>query len=95
MIGGSTCRTRSSWSLVVERPSEKRTAPCATILSIPIATNTCDGSVAPDVQAEPEDTARPTVARRPLLSYLGAGKGVYPTPEDAVSAIRKLRDEWP
>jgi hypothetical protein len=47
------------------------------------------------IEAEPEDTARPAVARRPLLSYLGAGKGVYPTPEDAVSAIRKLRDEWP
>ena len=29
-----------------------------------------------------------------LRSLIGSGKGAYPTPEDAVSEIRKLRNEW-
>lgn len=33
-------------------------------------------------------------AGRPLTSFLGSGKGSYPSPEDAVQAIRSLRDEW-
>lgn len=33
--------------------------------------------------------------QRSLLSFWGAGKGVYDSPEAAVDAIRKLRDEWP
>jgi hypothetical protein len=34
----------------------------------------------------------PSEERRPLRSFLGAGKGVY-TEEEAVGFIRKLRDE--
>jgi len=30
---------------------------------------------------------------RPLRAFLGSGKGIYPTPADAVAEIRKLRDE--
>ncbi len=30
----------------------------------------------------------------PLEDFVGIAPGVYPTPEDAVNAIRKLRDEW-
>ncbi len=33
-------------------------------------------------------------ARRPLSDYVGAGKGLYATPEEALKAIRSLRDEW-
>ncbi len=40
-----------------------------------------------------ESTA-PQKARRPLSEYVGAGKGVYATPEEALKAIRSLRDEW-
>lgn len=29
-----------------------------------------------------------------LRDFIGAGKGVYESPEDAVAAIRALRDEW-
>jgi hypothetical protein len=32
---------------------------------------------------------------RPLTSFIGAGKGAYASPEEAVAAIRALRDEWP
>ena len=32
--------------------------------------------------------------RPPLTSYIGKGKGCYKSPEDAVDAIRALRDEW-
>lgn len=32
--------------------------------------------------------------RRPLSDYVGAGKGIYATPEEALKAIRSLRDEW-
>jgi hypothetical protein len=31
---------------------------------------------------------------RPLRDFLGAGRGLYATPEEAVEFIRKLRDEW-
>lgn len=30
----------------------------------------------------------------PLTSFVGSAKGCYPKPEDAVDAIRGLRDEW-
>lgn len=44
------------------------------------------------VTVEPEDAANKQLP--PLTSFLGAGKGAYSTPEDAVAAIRALRDEW-
>lgn len=31
---------------------------------------------------------------KPLASFVGSARGCYATPEDAVSAIRSLRDEW-
>ena len=31
---------------------------------------------------------------RDLVSFVGSGRGQYPTPEDALAAIRTLRDEW-
>lgn len=34
-------------------------------------------------------TALPT-----LTSFVGAGKGVYASPEEALAEIRRLRDEW-
>ena len=38
------------------------------------------------VEAEPPQ-------KRSLRSFLGCGKGLYATPEEAVAEIRKLRDE--
>lgn len=43
------------------------------------------------ITMETEETAVP---RKPLSSYVGAGKGLYATPEEALKAIRSLRDEW-
>jgi hypothetical protein len=40
------------------------------------------------------ERSEPQKARRPLSEYVGAGKGLYATPEDALKAIRSLRDEW-
>jgi hypothetical protein len=41
------------------------------------------------------EPAKPTQPRRrPLSSFVGAGKGAYPTPEDALAEIRAVRDEW-
>ena len=44
------------------------------------------------VESDAETETPP--ARRKLTSFLGAAKGVYATPEEAVAAIRELRDEW-
>jgi hypothetical protein len=41
-----------------------------------------------------EAESAPVGPRRPLTSYIGAGKGAYASPEEAVAEIRKLRDEW-
>ena len=35
-----------------------------------------------------------TVEKKPLTSFVGSAAGCYATPEDAVSAVRSLRDEW-
>lgn len=40
------------------------------------------------------ETEETEVPRKPLSSYVGAGKGLYATPEEALEAIRSLRDEW-
>ena len=40
------------------------------------------------------ETEETPVPRKPLSSYVGAGKGLYATPEEALEAIRSLRDEW-
>jgi hypothetical protein len=32
--------------------------------------------------------------KRRLVDFIGAGKGIYKTPEEADAFIRKLRDEW-
>ncbi len=40
-----------------------------------------------------EMEVEPTARKRSLRSFLGSGKGAYPTPNDAVSSIRALRDE--
>jgi len=37
---------------------------------------------------------RPPFKPKRLRDYIGAGKGVYGSPEEAVAAIRALRDEW-
>src|SRR3989441_6709880 len=58
-IGGSAARNASTSASVVSRPTEMRSDPCATRRSRPSATSTCDGSVSPDVQADPLDTAKP------------------------------------
>src|SRR2546425_1112734 len=55
--------TKSTSSVVVERPSEERTAPIAQSSGTPIATSTCEGSTLPAVQAEPADTAMPLRSR--------------------------------
>lgn len=31
---------------------------------------------------------------KPLASFVGSATGCYATPEDAVLAVRSLRDEW-
>lgn len=46
------------------------------------------GYVRVTVETETEDE------KQSLLSFLGGCRGLYPTPEDAVNSIRKLRDEW-
>ena len=33
-------------------------------------------------------------SRRPLVDFIGAGKGVYRTRGEVDAVIRKLRDEW-
>jgi hypothetical protein len=40
------------------------------------------------------ERSEPQNLRRPLSEYVGAGKGLYATPEEALKAIRSLRDEW-
>ncbi len=42
------------------------------------------------ITVEPAESAH----KRPLASFVGSGKGCYPTPDDAIAAIRTLRDEW-
>ncbi|MBM4035889.1 MAG: hypothetical protein FJ291_29470 [Planctomycetes bacterium] len=37
----------------------------------------------------------PRAKKRPLKSFLGAGKGCYATPEEADAFIRRERDAWP
>lgn len=54
-IWHTAVRTSSS---VVYRPRPNRTVESATSRDIPIACNTCDGSIAPDVQADPVLSAR-------------------------------------
>jgi hypothetical protein len=44
------------------------------------------------VTVETSEGGTPLRPERPLLSYMGAGKGVY-TEHEAVSVIRQLRDE--
>src|SRR3954447_10069287 len=44
----------------VDQPRLRRTAPCATVGSYPIADNTWDGCTLPEEQADPEDTATPS-----------------------------------
>ena len=46
------------------------------------------------VRVTVEAEAEPAVSKRSLTSFVGAAKGIYPTPEDALEAIRALRDEW-
>ena len=46
-------------ALVVARPIVTRSEPFASSRSIPSARITCDGSVSPDVQADPLDTEKP------------------------------------
>ena len=35
-----------------------------------------------------------TKAPLPLNNLIGAGRGLYQSPEEALQAIRRLRDEW-
>ncbi len=43
-----------------------------------------------------EEASSPMVesAPRRLTDLIGAGKGVYGSPEEALAGIRALRDEW-
>jgi len=43
------------------------------------------------VEEESESMAPPY---RSLSDFVGAGRGLYATPEEATDFIRKLRDEW-
>ena len=51
-----------------------------------------DAGTTARIIVEPE--VKPSTSLPPLTSYLGAAQGVYTGPEDAVSAIRALRDDW-
>lgn len=42
------------------------------------------------ITIEQEETSEP----RSLRSFIGAAKGVYSSPEEAVAFIRRLRDDW-
>lgn len=42
------------------------------------------------VTVESEDVDQPT----PLTSFIGSAKGCYLSPDDAVTGIRSLRDDW-
>src|SRR5208283_1740420 len=61
MIPGTISRTRSASSSVVSRESERRITPCKAVGGTSIARRTWDGSVEPDVQADPDEAAIPSL----------------------------------
>src|SRR5690242_6114845 len=56
---GNTARNASTSVSVVARPTVTRSEPFAISRSRPSARMTCDGSVSPEVHADPLDTAKP------------------------------------
>lgn len=48
----------------------------------------------PEATVEVAITPTPQVDDRSPMRFLGAGKGVYGTREEADAYLRKLRDEW-
>src|SRR5581483_8973779 len=61
---GTTLRARSTSSSVVVGPSDSRTLLSASAASMPMAVSTCDGSMAPLVQAEPAEAQTPASSSR-------------------------------
>ena len=66
MTFGSFSITISISASVVFLPSEKRTVPCANRGGRPSAARTCDGSIDPDVHAEPVETQIPSISKRKI-----------------------------
>src|SRR2546425_367666 len=56
----SASTNRSTWAPVVARPTVTRSEPFASSRSRPMASSTCEGSVSPEVQADPLETAKPS-----------------------------------
>ena len=69
-ISASACAVASISARVVDRPSEKRTADRAISGDRPIASNTCEGSTLPTMQADPLEA--PIPARSSDMSRLSA-----------------------
>ncbi len=46
------------------------------------------------VTVETGETAEALPEPRPMRDFLGAGRGLYATPQEAIQFIRKLRNEW-
>src|SRR5205809_140836 len=59
----SASTNRSTSAAVVDLPTVTRSEPFASSRSIPSASRTCEGSVSPEVHAEPLDTANPSRSR--------------------------------
>src|SRR5207245_1881813 len=62
-ILGSALTTASTSSAVLSRPKEKRNAAMPRSRGTPIAVSTCEGSIAPVLQADPEAQATPARSR--------------------------------
>src|SRR5208283_5697575 len=58
-IDGRRSSTRATSSMRLSRANEKRMAPCTDRYGTAIARNTCEGSIDPEPQAEPDDAAMP------------------------------------
>ena len=58
--------TASISASVVFLPREKRTVPCAKRGGKPSAARTCDGSIEPEVHAEPVETQIPSISNRKM-----------------------------
>lgn len=41
-----------------------------------------------------EDSSPVVTTEKPLRSFVGAARGAYASPDDALDAIRSLRDDW-
>ncbi len=92
--------TRSTSAVVFSRESEKRTAPCAEVNGTFMARSTCEGSIEPDAQAEPDEAAIPCWFRRrrmeslsrcskAMFSVLGTLSSRSPTTDRVVDPLQQ------